>query len=66
MLYLARDGIWLTVTFWTDRTAVDALESREDYQALAREIEATGAIQKALTTEVFDLRGFDLPPWRAS
>lgn len=66
LIYLVRDNVWLTITFWTDRSAVEAMEARKDYQTLARDIEMTDARLTVNSLEVFDVREFRMPNLKAT
>lgn len=66
VLYLTGDDAWLTVTFWSGRSAIDAMEASQDYQALAREIEQTGAILTVLSLESFDVQELEMSDWPTS
>lgn len=50
------------ITFWTDRAAVDALESAPDYRETVAAISATGFLRAPQSVELLDVDGGWLPP----
>jgi heme-degrading monooxygenase HmoA len=61
VLFTHSDNGPAVITFWADRTAVDALESSAEYRETAAAISATGFLRSPQTVDVLEVDGGWIP-----
>ena len=55
--FLANGDEWLTITYWQDQAAIDALVESESYQAIVGEIMAAGFLVGDSETTTYEMHG---------
>jgi hypothetical protein len=60
VFFVEREGACGTLSLWTDRTAIEGFYSSAGYQALAKQLLASGLLVGEASLQTFDVRGGDV------
>lgn len=55
--FMAKGDDWLTITYWADQAAIDALAGSDSYQAIVAKIIAAGFLVGDSETTTYEIHG---------